>query len=455
MTDSAYPRVVIAGERSGSGKSTITIGILAALKARGLEPQPFKVGPDFLDPMHHTMATGKRSRNLDTWMFAPQVQELFTKAAGRSKISVIEGVMGLYDGADGCREEGSTAHLAKVLKAPVVLVIDAHATSRSAGAIACGFQAYDPDVKIAGVIFNRVSGRRHLDMLEASLRGIPCLGGIPRQESMALESRHLGLVPASENPDAGRYHRMREAVEANLDLDLLVQIATETQPLPAPQPEREEAMERVRIGVAHDAAFNFYYHDNLEILCAHGASVEFFSPLRDPLPDVDAIYLGGGYPELLCRELRSNSGLMCDLGKAVNSGMPLYAECGGMMYLCREIVDLDGAHHPMTGIFDTTAEMTKRLQALGYVEATATRDNVLAKKGESGRGHVFHYSRLIDAGETAFDLDKEKGIKGKGDIMTRNNCLAGYVHLHFASCQNFARRFVDQAQAYRERGGSA
>jgi cobyrinic acid a,c-diamide synthase len=449
---SPFPRLVIAGERSGVGKSTITVGILAALQARGLDPQPFKVGPDFLDPMHHDQVSKRRSRNLDTYFFVDGVREAFARIATGAGISVIEGVMGLYDGMDGVSEIGSTAHLAKQLDAPVLLIVDAEATSRSAGAIAYGFQTYDPDVNVAGVIFNRVAGARHLEMLKASLRGIPCLGGLPREEAMVLESRHLGLIPATELQAGDRYELMRRTVEECLDMDLLLQLAGKAPPMPMAAP-RHMLPKTARLGIAKDAAFNFYYEDNLEMLRSQGAELVFFSPLRDRLPDVDGLYLGGGYPELFGEQLASNSGFISDIHRAVEQGMPIYAECGGMMYLCKEMIDLDGRSHPMAHVFEARTEMMRSLQALGYVEATATRDTFLAKTGEKGRGHVFHYSRVVGGGDMAFRLDREKGISGHGDMMQRNNCLAGYVHLHFDSCPSFARNFVARATAFRAGAG--
>ncbi len=273
------PRIVIAGERSGVGKSTITVGVLLALRKRGMDPQPFKTGPDFLDPMHHSIILDRRSKNLDTWMFGDAVQHLFHRSASSADISVIEGVMGFYDGVDGKNEAGSTAHLSKVLKAPVVLVIDARALSRSAGAVAMGFKDYDKAVNIAGVIFNNTGGKRHLQMLEDSLIGLECLGGIPKVENIELESRHLGLVPAEEKFDRERYERIRSTIEENIDVSRLIEIARsapEIEPPMAPDVPRPEP--RVKIGVALDRAFNFYYWDNFDMLRELGAERSSSSP---------------------------------------------------------------------------------------------------------------------------------------------------------------------------------
>ncbi|MDR2846399.1 MAG: cobyrinate a,c-diamide synthase, partial [Candidatus Methanoplasma sp.] len=264
---------MIAGAHSNSGKSTITMGILLELKRMGMDPQSFKAGPDFLDPMHHTMVLNKSCRNLDTWMFPGGVRDAFVKGAKDSGISVIEGVMGLYDGMDGKNEEGSSAHLSKLLKTPVILVIDAHGMSRSAGAIAAGFVGYDRDVNIAGVIFNNVGSETHLNMLRDSLRGIPCFGGVMRSDVMHLESRHLGLVPAAETYDPERYERIREHVVSCVDIKAVIEAAKAAEPLESDTACESYARERVRIGVARDQAFNFYYIHNIEALEAAGAEI--------------------------------------------------------------------------------------------------------------------------------------------------------------------------------------
>jgi cobyrinic acid a,c-diamide synthase len=446
----AQPRVVIAGERSGVGKSTITIGVLAALRARGLTVQPFKAGPDFLDPMHHNVVVERISRNLDTWMFPKYVQESFQRAALGADISVIEGVMGLYDGYDGSAEEGSTAHLSKVLRSPVILVLDASASARSVGAVALGFKEYDPEVRIAGVIFNNVGGPRHLRMLESSLRGVDCLGGIPNELGMSLESRHLGLVPAQERADPERYAQIRDRIEEHVDLPRVIEIARSAPELPcSPLPSRNRST-RCRIGVARDAAFNFYYEDNFDILGDHGAEIVPFSPLTDrALPEVDGLYFGGGYPEIFASQLSENRSMLDSVRAFSGSERPVYAECGGLMYLCTELKDLEGSGHRMTGIFDAQVEMTERLQALAYVEAKVLRDNILSKRGWSIRGHVFHFSRVTEAGEGdyAYDLGRESGIQGSRDGFCDGSALASYAHLHFGANQDFAARWVERCYA--------
>jgi len=444
--------VVIAGERSGVGKSTITVGILLALKERGLDPQPFKSGPDFLDPMHHSVLLDRRSRNLDTWMFPDAVPELFARASEGAGISVIEGVMGLYDGYDGRSEEGSTAHLSKVLKAPVILVLDASASARSVGAVALGFQQYDPDADVRAVIFNNVGGKRHLDMLRDSLRGIDCLGGIPKDADIKLESRHLGLVPAEESLDRDRYERIRVLIEENLDIGRLMEIANSAPELDIVVPDARPAQTKARIGVARDEAFNFYYEDNFQYLRDAGAELVFFSPLRGEVPDVDGLYFGGGYPEMFAEQLDSNESVRAKVKQLSDEGMPIYAECGGLMYMCAGLTTLEGARYDMTGVFDAEVRMTEKLQALGYVEAKVIRDNVLAKVGDATRGHVFHYSKVFghDIGAFAYDLNKEEGIEASMDGFVKNRTLASYTHLHFGSSPEWAQNFVTACRAYSE-----
>ena len=440
------PRLVIAGERSGVGKSTITVGMLMALKARGLDPQPFKAGPDFLDPMHHSAVLGRPSYNLDTWMFRDRVLPSFIHGSKGSKISVIEGVMGLYDGLDGISDEGSTSHLAKVLKAPVVLIIDASSSARSAGAVALGFKEYDPQVNIAGVIFNNVAGPSHLSMLRDSLRGMECLGGVPSEAAVELGSRHLGLIPAVEDMDMARYARIQALVESNVNLDRIVELASAAPDI-GPRKRVTAARRkrpRTRIGLAWDEAFNFYYQGNLDHLCMLGAEIVRFSPIRDRLPEVDGLYFGGGYPELFSRELESNTELRESIRRASADGMPIYAECGGMMYTCGEVRDMNGRSMRMTGIFDAEVEMTDRLQAIGYIEMEARKDNVMSLKGWSTRGHEFHCSRVSCTGNEDFvyKMKRGKGIMEGMDGMLSHNTLASYAHLHFAACPDLARRFV-------------
>jgi cobyrinic acid a,c-diamide synthase len=382
-------------------------------------------------------------------MFGDEAERLFVEGSEGSGISVIEGVMGLYDGIDGINEEGSTAHLSKILKAPVILVIDARSMARSAGAIAMGFKEYDKDVNLAGVIFNRVGSANHLKILESSLKGIPCLGGVFRDDCMRLESRHLGLIPAAEDYDREKYERIAEHVEECVDLDKIIEIARSAPPISKDYKHTAPAKKRVRIGVAKDKAFNFYYIHNLESLEEAGAEIVPFSPIEDDLPDVDGLYFGGGFPELFSTELERNASMMAAVKKASDEGMPIYAECGGMMYLSDILIDLEGKEHKMCGIFDSLSTMSDSRATLGYVEMTAAEDNILCEKGWSVRGHEFHYSKTIPKQERyAFILSKGRGIDGGRDGMMAENTIAGYTHIHFASNPKIPEKFVESCSKY-------
>ncbi len=447
------PRALVAGERSGIGKSTVTVGILLALQRMGLDPQPYKSGPDFLDPMHHDMLLERRCRNLDTWMFPSSVPELFRRSCAGAGASVIEGVMGMYDGVDGRREEGSSAHLAKMLDCPVILVVDASGSARSIGAVVEGFKRYDPDVRIGGVIANMVGSDRHASMVEDSIRGVPFLGGLPKEDAVGLQSRHLGLVPAAEQFSQGRYDAIRALIEDNLDMGMLMEIARSAPPLGPTAGEGifGDGEPKVRLGVARDEAFNFYYQDNLDLLRSHGAELVPFSPLRDPLPDVDGLWFGGGFPELHAPRLSGNETLMEELRECSSAGMPVYAECGGMMYLCRTLRDLDGEEHAMAGVFDAEVEMSTRLQALSYVEVSVEEHGPMAAAGEAFRGHEFHYSRVSRMGDErlAYRMLRGNGIMDGRDGMLRDRTLASYTHIHFGARPGMASGFVSAMEDFR------
>jgi len=396
------------------------------------------------------MVLGKECRNLDTWMFRNEIERLFVNGSQGSGISVIEGVMGLYDGLDGVSEEGSTAHLSKILKAPVILVIDAKATARSAGATAFGFKEYDRDVNLAGVIFNRVGSPVHLSMLESSLRGTPSLGGVFRNDCMTLESRHLGLVPAGEDYNRERYEKIREHVESCVDVDKLIEIASSAPPFPDDYEAPVKSESRVRIGLAKDAAFNFYYINNIESLAEAGAEIVPFSPISGELPDVDGLYFGGGFPELFSKGLEKNSGMRAAVKKASEDGMPIFAECGGLMYLSKEMSDLENKTYKMCGVFGAGSRMNDSQMTLGYVEMTANADNPLCKKGWTVRGHEFHYSTTVPDGSEkyVFDLSRGRGIEGGKDGIISDNTVAGYTHINFASNPKISVRFVDNCYRF-------
>ncbi|HHW40943.1 MAG TPA: cobyrinate a,c-diamide synthase [Syntrophomonadaceae bacterium] len=476
------PRLMIAAVRSGSGKTSIATGLMGALVRRGYRVQGFKVGPDFIDPSYHTAVTGRWSRNLDTWLLSySRVREFFWKAVQDADLAVIEGVMGLFDGlrrvpdSAGAGERASSAEIAKLLGCPVVLVLDVHAQARSAVVEYLGCRALDRDLLLAGVILNRVQGPRHLEMLLDAFRAIdiPVLGAIQAGSLPRLTERHLGLVPVPEQrrPDdvlAG----LSEAVGRQVDLDAVLRVA-ESAPSRfrsvlkdrfengrmrlrlgggGRKTFRQQASGRVRIAYAWDEAFNFYYRDGLALLEEMGLEPVPFSPLRDRAlpPETRGVLIGGGFPELFAERLSANDGMKESLRSAHARGMPIYAECGGFMYLCESLRDLEGRDHPMVGLVPGSCRMERRLVGMGYVTATALSDNILCRAGQSLRGHEFHYSTFTPQCEGfswAFSFlkgERDAGLNGYAS----GNLLASYLHYHFASSPRAAARFAAACRAY-------
>lgn len=455
--------VVVAATHSGAGKTTVTLGILAALKRRSMTVAPFKVGPDFIDPGHHAHIAGRASRNLDGWMLSRSYNEAcFTRHRAGCDVALVEGVMGLFDGLSGKSEAGSTAQMAKWLNLPVLLVVNAASMARSAAALVQGFERFDPEVTFAGVVFNNLGSKRHLDFLKDAMAEyaprMSCLGGLLRDDALCLPERHLGLTTTEDHPlSAQQIERLADAVEEGLDLDDLLR---HLPPLSADSPDAAAFPRRrpdVRIAVARDAAFCFYYPDNLELLQAAGAEVVPFSPLTDgALPeDVDGIYLGGGYPELHARRLSQNARLRERIRRDGLNGMPIYGECGGFMYLCRELEDIEGRAHAMCGCFPFRAHMHSKLRKLGYREVTLTADTLLGEKNRVLRGHEFHYSDITGGYEgngVATVYSTVNSRAGKAPSMegyVLNRTLGSYVHLHFGSRPECAGAFADACRAYR------
>jgi len=429
------PRIVIAGTHSGCGKTTVATGLMAALVAEGVSVQPFKVGPDFIDPTHHTNICGRVSRNLDPFMMGEDgVRDTFLRASAGADITVIEGVMGLYDGIDGT-ERSSTAHVATILDAPVILVVDAGGMSRSAQALIHGFSTYHPTVRIAGVIFNRIGSDRHRQMIASSL-SVPAFGWIPKNEQLAIKSRHLGLEMAHETPAMiGSGTIIRECC----DLDAIQKTAREVSSLGGLPPEFRNVSSKGKIGVAWDVAFSFYYQDNLDRLRAAGAELVFFSPCADRLPDVQGLYIGGGYPELYLVELES-SPCRSDIRRAADRGMPIYGECGGLMYLSGEIA-ADRSYR-MCGALPAASVMTKKVQALGYVQGESVAGGSFLPPRLPLIGHEFHYSSMIPQPDSryAFRLGRGRGILEGNDGLVSNNTIGTYAHAYFSDA--FVNSFV-------------
>ena len=441
MSPVTVPRIIIAGTHSGCGKTTVANGIMGALVRKGCTVQPFKAGPDFIDPSHHTRICGRVSRNIDPFMMGDEgCRATFVHASEGADIAVIEGVMGMYDGVDGT-DLSSTAHVARILQAPVILVVDAKGMSRSIHALIKGFVDYDPTITIAGVIVNRTGSRRHRDMMESSL-AVPSFGWIPRSDEIAMKSRHLGLVMAHESDS---HAGMGSLIAEHCNLDAIISAARNAPPLPIRCDPPAQTPVVARIGVASDNAFCFYYQDNLDRLTRHGAELVFFSPLRDRLPRVDALYLGGGYPELHLPELEA-AACTKDISRAADDGLPIFAECGGLMYLTREVTGERTCR--MTGILPAVTEMTKRIQALGYVKGTVAGAGSFLSPGLAVTGHEFHYSRLVPDKDARFviSLSRGKGITGGKDGLAAGNALGLYTHSYFT--YEFARDFVNAAGSF-------
>ncbi len=442
------PAILIAGTHSGCGKTTITLGIMAALQKRGLNIQPFKCGPDFIDPTLHHMVTGRISRNLDVRMCGTAfTKNAFLANNSNADCSVVEGVMGLFDGGDG-----SAASLAKTLNIPVVLVIDVRSAAESIAAVAKGFTSLDPDLNVCGIICNRVGSAKHKQMIADAVEkycNVPILGFVPRNETVTIPSRHLGLHMGEENPlkQEGQ-GQLSDIIENHIDLDLLLKLAAQAETKRNITPPTDSPSKTsVKIGVARDEAFCFYYEDNLDLLQSFGAKIIPFSPLHDStLPEgLQGIYLGGGYPELYARQLSENSSMRKKLKELADKGLPIYGECGGFMYLTSSITDLEEQTFPMTGVFPFASRMQSRLRRLGYRRPTMTQNTILASKDTVLHGHEFHYSTInnnIDY-PCCYKLDD-----GRSEGYTYKNTLAGYVHLHWGQTPEVAENFVQTCRQF-------
>src|SRR5437773_1076202 len=449
------PRLVIAGTHSGVGKTTVTLALLAALAARGRRVQPFKAGPDFIDPGHHSAVTGRPSRNLDGWMLGEAVNRgIFTRAAGDADLSIIEGMMGLFDGSSPVNEIGSTAELAKQLDAPVLLVIDGSAMARSAAAMVSGYAKFDPALRVAGVLFNRVDSDGHYKLLKEAVEqetDVVAVGYLRPDQAVTISDRHLGLVTAMEQGAGELYGLLAKAAAETVDLDRVEALARSCRELTvaAPQPVVRNHGRTVRIGVAKDLAFCFYYPDNLELLEAEGAELVQFSPMKDQvLPDVDMLYLGGGYPELHGEVLAGNVTMRMAILKFAERGGTIFAECGGMMYLTQAIRDFAGTSHEMVGLFPAEAVMQKPGLILGYRTVELSQGCILGASGITARGHEFHYSTLVPKGrlDYACALRDARGEPKGSDGLVVGNTLALYTHVHFASQPQIAKALVSSVR---------
>ncbi|MWC30615.1 cobyrinate a,c-diamide synthase [Paenibacillus sp. MMS18-CY102] len=472
MSGERRARLVIAGTGSGAGKTTVTIGLMAALKRRGMQVQGFKCGPDYIDPSYHTAVTGRQSRNLDTWMLPHDtMKEIFLRGSAGADISIIEGVMGMFDGKDPLSDTGSTAEIASLLQSPVLLVVNAQSMARSAAAVVLGFQQLAGDGRIAGVIVNKCGSSGHYKLVKAAIEqvcGIPVLGWLGRDDELQVPERHLGLVPAIERGELEPlFRRAADLIEQGVDLDAVLALAEQAPHLdwpanrlfaemPCEAGAAGDAMipahSQPIIAVAKDAAFNFYYPENLELLEQLGAHIRLFSPLAgEQVPEeADGVYIGGGFPEEFAPQLAAASHVGRGLKARAEAGLPVFAECGGYMYLSRSITDRAGIKHEMVGLIPAEVRMQAKLAALGYREVKGLRDSLLLAEGETIRGHEFHYSTLCPDHENYPYAYETKGLRGTGqDGYGLPSLTAGYSHVHFASNIGAVRRFIAQCAAYR------
>jgi cobyrinic acid a,c-diamide synthase len=453
------PRVVIAAPGSDHGKTSVTTGLLGALRQRGLKVSPHKVGPDYIDPGYHALAAGRRGRNLDAWLVGEdQIAPMFLHGASTPEladVALIEGVMGLFDGASGRSDFASTAHVARLLTAPVILVVDASGTGLSAAALLHGFATYDPGTRIGGVIFNKAGSEGHERLLRqaAEAAGVPVLGVIRRRDQLTVPSRHLGLVPAAElgGPAAGAVAALTAIVAASVDLDAVVRLARAAAPLAVHQDISSErtvaSLPRPRLAIAGGPAFTFGYAEHPELLAAAGAEVVTFDPVRDErLPaGVDGLIIGGGFPEEHAADLSANERLRAQVAALARAGAPVIAECAGLLYLSRS---LDG--HPMCGVLDASGAMTGKL-TLGYRDAVAAATSPLAQAGTRVHGHEFHRTTMTarDPGAVAAAWHWQQSGAPVTEGFVRDGVHASYLHTHWNGIPGAAARITAAARDYR------
>lgn len=448
------PRIVIAGTTSGVGKTLITCSIIYAIKKKGYSVQPFKVGPDYIDPTYLSAISGNSARNLDSWIMGENaVLESFAKNA-QSDISVIEGVMGFYDGFSGATNQSSTHHIATILQAPVILILDASKTARSIAATALGYVKFHRNSRIVGLILNKLGSKKHEEMCRSALipLKIPILGCIPKNPELSLESRHLGLIPVVEQAQLKqRITKIAKAITPYLDVEKIISIANQAQPiLQKIKPHMEKP--KITIAVALDKSFNFYYYDNFDALRRNGTKIEFFSPISDQSPpECSGIYIGGGFPEVLGQPLAKNQSMKKSIKKLAEQNMPIYGECGGLMYLTKSI-DYANKKYSMVGLFDAQTSMEKKM-ILNYTKAAVITNCLVAKNATKLLGHEFHYSELNSVpkdAKFAYDLSIGVGIKNKKDGLVQYNTLASYMHLYFdrgTHAQNFVNNCIKYSKS--------
>ena len=454
------PRVLIGAVQGRSGKTTFTLGLLKALKDRGLNVQPFKKGPDYIDPSWMTFSSGEQCRNLDLFMMGKErVRQSFVEHSLNHDISVVEGAMGLFDGLD-IEGSNSSAELAYTIDAPVILVVNCTRLTRSAAALINGVVNFDPRIRIGGVILNQVARKRHHNILLGSIEkycDVPVLGMLPKSAEVEIPDRHLGLIPAGEQDQLkNRIELLGNLVKENVDLDQILQLAHSAEPLSHEEtkPIHVKKEEPVRIGVLKDKAFSFYYPENLESLKKRGAELIIVNSMEDThLPDIHGLYIGGGFPEMMAEPISKNISLKQDIKNCIENNMPVYAECGGLMYLTKNILTEHQAY-PMVGIFDCDVQMQPKPQGIGYTIQKSQGNNPFFAEGTVIRGHEFHNSKIINLdaeADFAFKTERGKGIANKQDGLVYKNTLAGYNHLNAIATPKWAESMIVKAKDYRSK----
>ena len=457
------PRIMIAGTKSGVGKTTISLSIMAGLTMKGYQVQSFKVGPDYIDPSHHTAVTGSPSINLDTFLTSQEaVVAAYSKYSSGKDIAVIEGVMGLFDGWESRSNQGSSAEVAAILGCPVILVIDVRGMARSAVAMAKGYVDFCEKTDVAGLILNNIGSQRHQQILQDAFADfpVPVIGYISRNSEIQLKERHLGLIPsAEENQDDQRARQqIYQQVIAQLDMEGLLSIAKKGESHHASPKQYPASSKTIKLAIARDKAFNFYYHDGLALLEEKGAELLEFSPIADQaLPKgISGIIIGGGFPELYLEELSANKSIQHELRTAHARGMPIYAECGGYMYLCRGIFSFSGAYYPMVNLIPADAKMEKKLVGLGYRAGHIQGSSVLGDAGSPIKGHEFHYSDLVNLADDypwAFKLFNSRKNQWVEEGFNQANLVASYLHLHWRGNEKLAESFLYNCSLYKEKEG--
>lgn len=465
-----YNRVLIAGDRSSAGKTTVSMGLMANLKEKRYVVQPFKVGLDYIDPSYHSLITGRPSRNLDGLLMKDDIiREIFFDAAKDADISIIEGVRGLYEGYSALSDVGSTAQIAKILKTPIILVIDARSITRSVAALVKGYQLFDSDINISGIILNHLGSKRHGEKAKEAIKeytGLDVIGFIPRDKITGIKMRHLGLIPAIEGKikDKNFYNtieNIKDLIANYVDIDKVVSIAESAEDIDDEYAKnrqnkldtifsRSSQPKSIKIGVAMDEAFNFYYYENLYLLENAGAELVYFSPVHDKkLPNVDGLYIGGGYPEFYADELESNKSMLTSIKKFCEKDKPVFAECGGLVYLM-DRMEIKNDEYSFVGVIDGYSSMNKEKRIVNYVLGKFIKDSVIGRKDEEFIGHEFHKSIAFCREKNyAINLTRGEGIKDGKDGMIVYNTLATYTHLHAASFIPFAKNFVEYCKLQR------